>query len=210
MAPCGGEMDGEPTGVVTTYRVGSTIEVKWQEGVAHPGHFRIAVARDRSELEDAAVETTNGDGVTGVSLSAEIMSPPAYPVLLDGLFPRTVVFEPQAEPFSVQVELPQYTCEKCTLQVVQFMANHVPGYFYHHCADIRLVSADANVPLGASIPVPVMGGPAATSPGAASSADSDSGGGCSLVTGRAASSLPPGAVLFLGLLTGALRRRRKF
>jgi hypothetical protein len=153
-APCGGE-NGSPTGIVSTYRAGSTIEVRWQEGVGHPGHFRIALANDRADLVDPVVVTTNGDGVTGVSLTAEIMDPPTYPVLLDGLFVRDVTRGPQEEPFVVQVELPPVACERCTLQVVQFMANHLPGYFYHHCAELRIVAADSDLPdsaLGPSYP----------------------------------------------------------
>jgi hypothetical protein len=143
--PCGG--DGvEETGDVTTFRAGEEITVEWQETVGHPGHFRIAVATDRDDLFDPEVETTNGDGVSGNSISAEIMSPVAYPVLVDGLFPRDTVSSPQATPFSTTVTLPDEPCENCTLQVIQFMSQHGPGYFYHHCANIRIVAADAELP----------------------------------------------------------------
>jgi MYXO-CTERM domain-containing protein len=146
--PCGAA-DGdeiEETGDVTTFRAGEEITVEWQETVGHPGHFRIAVATDRDDLFDPEVETTNGDGVSGNSISAEIMSPVAYPVLVDGLFPRDSVSGAQATPFSTTVKLPDEPCDNCTLQVIQFMSQHGPGYFYHHCANIKIVAADAELP----------------------------------------------------------------
>jgi MYXO-CTERM domain-containing protein len=136
----------EETGEVTTFRAGEEITVEWEETIGHPGHFRIAVARDRDDLFVPEVETTNGDGVSGDSISAEIMSPVAYPVLADGLFPRATVTTAQATPFSTTVTLPDEPCEDCTLQVIQFMSQHAPGYFYYHCANIRIVAADAELP----------------------------------------------------------------
>ena len=48
------------------------------------------------------------------------------------------------------MQLPNITCEKCTLQIVQFMEDHGfnkdRGYPYHHCADIK-ITADASKPL---------------------------------------------------------------
>ncbi|MEY2936067.1 MAG: hypothetical protein RL033_6816 [Pseudomonadota bacterium] len=196
-APCGGENGGVPTDVISTYRAGSTIQVTWQETVAHPGHFRIAVARDRSELVDPVVTTSNGNGTTGVSLTAEVATIPAYPVLVDGIFDRTSVAGPEEEPFKVEVTLPEFTCEKCTLQVVQFMANHLPGYFYHHCADVRLIAADAELPLGA-------GGSSTTAEPSDDVAGEE--GGCSMIAGQGGSPLSAAALLLAGL-AAALRRR---
>lgn len=146
-APCGGE-DVTETGTVTTFRAGQEVTVEWQETVAHSGHFRISLARDRADLVDPVVETENGDGVSGNSISAAVMNPVAYPVLADNLFPRENVTAPQATPFSMTVKLPDEECENCTLQVIQFMAEHGPGYFYHHCANVRIVAADAELPDG--------------------------------------------------------------
>jgi hypothetical protein len=142
-SPCGGTQVTE-TGVVTTFRAGEEITVAWQETVPHPGHFRISLARDRADLIDPPVETTNGDGVSGTSISAEIMDTPRYPVLVDNLFPRSLVITPDA--FTTTVTLPDETCDSCTLQLIQFMAQHGPGYFYYHCANVRIVAADADLP----------------------------------------------------------------
>lgn len=212
-APCGGENGGVRSGLVTTYRAGATIEVEWQETVGHPGHFRIALARDRADLEDPAVETTNGDGVTGLSLTAEIMDPPVYPVLLDNVDPRSLVFTPQEEPHIARVQLPNETCELCTLQVIQFMANHVPGYFYHHCADIRIVGADEDVP-DTGIVVDTLSGAGGASMGGGAgdggsvgASDESEGGGCSLEAVGARGSRASLPVLLLGLAVAARRVR---
>ena len=90
---------------------------------------------------------------------AQIQSPPQIPVLADGLFPH---YPKMGEPASKRVdpkspmiwetdlELPNINCPKCTLQVVQFMADHgynVPGgYSYHHCAALE-ITADPAKPI---------------------------------------------------------------
>jgi len=52
--------------------------------------------------------------------------------------------------WETDLELPNINCPKCTLQVVQFMADHaynVPGgYSYHHCAAIE-IAADPSKPI---------------------------------------------------------------
>jgi hypothetical protein len=186
--PCGGSTVTE-TGAVTTYRAGQEITVSWQETVPHPGHFRISLARDRADLIDPAVETSNGDGVSGMSISAEIMNPVAYPVLADGLFPRETV--PAPEPFTTTVTLPDETCESCTLQVIQFMAQHGPGYFYHHCANVNVVAADAVLPeddgaTGAA-------GSASSGEAGAASVGTDLGSGQGGAAGASATASPAGA-----------------
>jgi Lytic polysaccharide mono-oxygenase, cellulose-degrading len=180
--PCGGTGVQE-TGAVTTFRAGQVITVAWQETVPHPGHFRISLARDRADLIDPVVQTANGDGVSGNSISADIMSPVAYPVLADNLFPRDSVPAPQ--PFSTTVTLPDETCENCTLQVIQFMAQHGPGYFYHHCANVNIVAADAEIPAddGAT---GAAGSANAGSAGAAGSASAGSAGSAGSANASAA------------------------
>ena len=74
------------------------------------------------------------------SVWAVIQSPPQLPVLADGLFPHyTRPASPQT--YETDVQLPNISCKKCTLQVVQWMAEHgynnPGGYTYHHCADSR-------------------------------------------------------------------------
>jgi len=51
--------------------------------------------------------------------------------------------------------LPNISCAKCTLQIVQWMAAHgvnKPGEFtYHHCADLE-ITADSSKPLDTGWP----------------------------------------------------------
>jgi hypothetical protein len=132
-APCGGE-GGTPSGIVTTFAPGQTITVEWVETVYHPGHFRIAFATDRSQLQDPMVTVDANQ----TSVSSTIEDPPVAPVLLDNLFPRTGSGT-EGTRFRQEVMLPNLTCEKCTLQLIQFMAGHgPPNYIYHHCADLQL------------------------------------------------------------------------
>src|SRR6185437_5487100 len=126
MAPCGGVTGnpGTPTNAVTAVRGGSMLHVKVAETVFHPGHYRIALAvMDRKELPaDPMVMTKPSPNGAPISVSAEI-SPAKPPILADGLFPHT---ERQQTPipWETDVKLPNINCAQCTLQVIQFMAEH--------------------------------------------------------------------------------------
>ena len=54
------------------------------------------------------------------------------------------------DPFEADVQLPNISCKKCTLQVVQFMAEHgvnnPGGFTYHHCANLE-ITADPKKPI---------------------------------------------------------------
>ena len=58
-------------------------------------------------------------------------------------------------PLETDVTLPNISCKKCTLQVVQFMEQHGPNnpgnYTYHHCANIQ-ITADPKKPIDAAWP----------------------------------------------------------
>jgi hypothetical protein len=116
--------------------------------VFHPGHYRIALAvNSRAELP-ADPQTTTREGARGEqSVSAVIQNPVRPPVLIDGLWPHT---EKVAGELETEVPLPNINCPKCTLQIIQFMAEHgrnVDGDFsYHHCADLR-ITADPAKPI---------------------------------------------------------------
>jgi hypothetical protein len=182
--PCGGAVGGAgvtPTNTVTTYTAGETIMVTWKETVGHPGHFRISLTEgeSRDSLVTPPVVTSNGDGVSGNSISTTTVPDGTGVVLLDNLYPRENVAAnmPQAEPFTQAVTLPNRTCEKCTLQVTQFMTQHAPGYFYYHCADIKIVASGA-APAGTGGSAALgTGGSAAA--GAAGSANTGAGGSTS-------------------------------
>jgi hypothetical protein len=134
-SPCGGE-GGTRSNVVSTFLPGETITVQWRETIYHPGHYRIAFATSRADLRDPIVTVDNNQD----AVSATIDDPPVYPVLLDGLFPRTGGGS-AGSVFTQDVTLPNMECTGCVLQVIQFMEGHgPPNYIYYHCADIDLVA----------------------------------------------------------------------
>lgn len=157
MAPCGGVTGnpGTPTGAVTEVRGGDMLHVKVAETVFHPGHYRIALAvLDRSELpKDPMVMTRPAPNGSPLSVSAEI-SPAKPPILADGIFAHT---ERQQTPipWETDVKIPNINCDKCTLQVIQFMAEHPLNkdgdYSYHHCATLK-VTANPKLPIDKAWP----------------------------------------------------------
>jgi len=141
-APCGGTSadPGKPSGAVTTVQGGEKLHIKLQETIFHPGFYRIALAvNSRDELppdpEAKTVPTPNGPR----SVSAAIQYPPMPPVLADGLFQHITRLDKEVE---TDVDIPNISCSKCTLQIVEFMAAHGLNkdgdYTYHHCAVLQI------------------------------------------------------------------------
>src|SRR5262249_8562266 len=116
--------------------------------IYHPGHYRVALAvNSPTELPadpEVATETTDRGPR---SISAKIQAPVQPPVLADGLWAHTAKVDAA---FETDVQLPNISCRKCTIQVVQFLAEHGannPGnYTYHHCAELQIV-ADPSRPI---------------------------------------------------------------
>ena len=154
--PCGGSNTdaGKPSYAVTQAVGGSKLHLKVQETIYHPGHYRIALAvNSLSELPvDPKATTEAGANGQPRSLSGEIMNPVAMPVLADGIFPHQAKLD---APLETDVQLPNISCKKCTLQVVQFMeqhgANNPGNYTYHHCATVQ-ITADSKKPIDAAWP----------------------------------------------------------
>ena len=144
LGPCGSEPGGTPTGVVTAYHPGDTVTITFRETIFHPGHYRVALAvHDRSEFPAEPVVTPGTGTPCG---TAAIMNPPVFPVLADGVLPHTSPFSGMQ---TITVTIPSnVTCEHCTLQILEFMAQHPlnnpGGCFYHHCADISVSVASAD------------------------------------------------------------------
>jgi hypothetical protein len=153
--PCGGTSTdvGMPSNAVARLKGGQMLHIKVQEIIFHPGHYRIAMAvNSRDELPpDPDVKTRDTDKGPW-SVSSPIASQPNIPVLADGLFVHTTR---QTSPFETDVQLPNISCDKCTLQIIEFMAehgyNHPGGYFYHHCAVLQ-ITADPAKPIDAHWP----------------------------------------------------------
>ena len=150
--PCGVDPKGTstPSGIVSKAVGGSLLHLKVAESVYHPGHYRVALAvNSRNELppDPQTFERYTDKGI--YSVWGVIQSPPQIPVIADGLFPHYArPSSPQT--YEADIQLPNINCPKCTLQVIQFMAEHgynVPGgYSYHHCAEIQ-ITADPAKPL---------------------------------------------------------------
>ena len=153
LGPCGGDLAKEKNTLTNTMGKaigGSTLHLKVLETVYHPGHYRVALAvNSRNELppDPQTAERYTDRGV--YSVWAVIQSPPQIPVIADGLFQHYT--RPSArQTFETDVQLPNINCPKCTLQVIQFMAEHgynqPGGYAYHHCADLE-IKADPAKPI---------------------------------------------------------------
>lgn len=142
LGPCGGTSSdpGKPTDKVTRVQGGDRIKIRIQETIFHPGFYRVALAvNSRDELPKDPEARTENRANGPWSISGAIEYPPVPPVLADGLFQHISPFDKEQE---AEVELPNISCAKCTLQVVEFMANHGANkdgdYTYHHCAVLQI------------------------------------------------------------------------
>jgi len=150
LGPCGGTTAnaGTPSNIVNKAQGGQKLHIKVHETVYHPGHYRIALAvNSRDEFPPDAPAATRDSERGPWSVSAPIQSNPQIPVLADGLFPHTAK---TADAWETDVQLPNINCDRCILQITQFMAEHGlnkdGGYYYHHCADLQ-ITADASKPI---------------------------------------------------------------
>ena len=147
--PCGGTTadPGTPTGKITAMTGGDMLHIKVKETVYHPGFYRVALAvLDRKELPADPVATTRESARGPISVSGRIESAPQMPVLVDGLWLHHAPPE-KGSFYETDVKLPNINCDKCTVQIIQFMEQHglnKDGDFtYHHCADLKLTANPA-------------------------------------------------------------------
>jgi hypothetical protein len=204
--PCG---IGTASGIVTAAQGGHPLTIEIDEFVPHTGFYRIALAMSSpTELPlDPVVKNAAGDILppsgkpAGTSSTAAYQDPPVFPVLQDHLFVHT---DTAAQMFQMDITLPNVSCDKCTLQVLEFMADHgfnAPaagdtgaggGYFYRHCADLK-ITADPSLPAfgAAGAGGAPAGGGTSTAGGGSGGAPSSGGGagGIAAVVGGGA----PGA-----------------
>jgi uncharacterized protein (TIGR03382 family) len=127
--PCG-VPGGERSDNVSYFEPGQMIEVRWDEYVEHPGHYRIAFD---SEGDDDFVDP---------STMMELYSNDA--VLLDGIEDKGA----GERDYAATVTLPDVTCDNCTLQVIQVMYDKPPyttpgNDIYYQCADLVLRAGGA-------------------------------------------------------------------
>jgi hypothetical protein len=161
--PCGGVSatatapanPGKPTTTITRVQGGQKLHIKVQETVFHPGFYRVSLSvNSRDELPKDPEAVTKPSDRGALSVSGKIVFPPTPPVLADGMFQHTTRFAGTGE-LETDVEIPNINCAKCTLQIVQFMADHGLNrdgdYTYHHCADLA-IRADPYKPADTRFP----------------------------------------------------------
>jgi hypothetical protein len=166
IGPCGGDPKGahELSKAVTKVAGGSMLHLKIQETIFHSGHYRVALAvNSRTELPPDPYTFEKWTDRGPYSVWAQIQSPPQIPILADGLFqhypkpgePASARPKTPMTPWETDIEIPNINCPKCTLQVIQFMAdhgyNHPGGYAYHQCAELE-ITADPAKPVDARWP----------------------------------------------------------
>ena len=155
LSPCGGSSadPGKPTGVVTKVQGGEKLRIRIREMAFHPGFYRVALAvNSRDELPKDPEARTEWSGTVERSVSGAIQYPPSAPVLADGLFQHIRPFDKDQE---TDVVIPNISCSKCTLQVIEFMAEHGRNkegdFTYHHCAELE-IRANPNKPVDTRFP----------------------------------------------------------
>jgi hypothetical protein len=155
LGPCGGTTAdaGTPTNVIDKVQGGQKLHLKVMETIYHPGHYRVSLAVNSVSELPADPQAITQDSARGpMSVSSPIQASPVAPVLADGLFVHTAK---SADPFETDVQLPNISCPKCILQVVEFMAEHGVnadgGFYYHHCANLA-ITADAGKPIDRRFP----------------------------------------------------------
>ena len=153
--PCGGTVTdpGKPTGAITKIQGGDKLHIRIREMAFHPGFYRVALAvNSRAELPMDPEATTEAGPNGPRSVSGAIHYPPSPPVLADGLFPHIAPFDKDQE---ADVVIPNINCSRCTLQVIEFMADHARNkegdFTYHHCAVLQ-VQANPNQPIDTRFP----------------------------------------------------------
>jgi hypothetical protein len=151
--PCG--PDATPATAPVAVQGGHTLHLDVKETTFHPGWYRIALAMNsRSEFPadpkvyDAKMNVLDPAKAGVSSASADMQTPAVFPVLAADVWDHKA---PATTDFTLELAIPNMDCPKCTLQIEEFMNAHpsnvgIGGYFYHHCADIK-ITADPAMPL---------------------------------------------------------------
>jgi MYXO-CTERM domain-containing protein len=202
--PCG--PDTTMAATPTPAQGGHTIVLKVNEFVRHGGFYRVALSiNSRSEIPvDNVVYDANNQVLpptgmpSGTSDHADFENPPVFPVLADNLFPHEQI-GPQPMAFQADIMLPNVNCTRCTLQVIEFMHPHGfnagGGYFYHHCAELKITADPALPPFMSGSDAGASGSGGAGSGGAAGGGGGSAGsnGGMGGAAGAAGTMVGTGA-----------------
>src|SRR5262245_17322480 len=96
--PCG---EGEASNVVTRVKAGSKVTISWADTIAHPGHYRISFAQDRSQLVEP-IPVVNANNCE----SAPVENSPTLPVLIDGINKHDPTMNTQ------EITIPNTPCDR--------------------------------------------------------------------------------------------------
>lgn len=173
--PCGpgGFDDVQPVPMsmkITTVTAGDMLMVEFDETVHHPGWFRIALAEDPNDFEEI-------DFPNAANCNYDMSKVPTEPhgnVLADGLGMDTNIGGANRK-FMEMVKLPDTPCEKCTLQVIQVMADALhapPDCIYYHCAELKILPKSGAGAAGSGGGAAAAGSSAAAGKGGAPAAGS--------------------------------------
>jgi len=193
--PCGAAAGaGQETGTVTTVQAGDSLMVEFEETIHHPGWFRISLAEDRNSFADIAFEST-------ASCNYDLSTVPTEAhgnVLSDGIGMDEDLAGPTRR-FSEMVTVPDISCDNCTLQIIQVMADAVhspPGCIYYHCANIKVVGVAGAADAGSSGAAASQAGSsgAASDGSGGASGDDQSAAGAGGTAGAMSSSQPAGSM----------------
>jgi hypothetical protein len=125
--PCGQEVNGR-TDQVSVHEPGETIEVTWVETTNHRSYYRVAF-----DVEgDDAFPTFLGNGVGTEGIDPRDACPVDDRVIL-----AYDMADGAGGGHTLKVRLPDVECERCTLQVIQFMYDTGRPYYFQ-CADLVL------------------------------------------------------------------------
>lgn len=101
-----------------SYIPGAQITVEWEETINHPGHFEFYFSE------------ANDTGFKLLSTVSDVMDS-------SNDLPHNYI---------VNLTLPDVTCEKCTLQMIQVMTDRNPPTNYYSCADLKLTPTAVAAP----------------------------------------------------------------
>jgi hypothetical protein len=127
IGPCG-QVENGRSERVTVFAPGETIEVTWEETTNHRSYYRVAFDRDG----DDAFPVFPGPGIGAEGIDPRGLCP------VDGEVVLAYELEDGAGGIhTLRVSLPDVECERCTLQVVQYMFDRMRPYYFQ-CADLAL------------------------------------------------------------------------
>ncbi|HVR64275.1 MAG TPA: SCE4755 family polysaccharide monooxygenase-like protein [Polyangia bacterium] len=195
--PCG--PDTGMAAMPMSVQGGHPLKIIVYESVGHKGFYRVALAlKSRSELPvdnvvyNAAGAVLPADGTgdsakappVGESARADTEKLAVFPVLADDFYHHDTAVSGKLFDTG-SVDIPNVNCDRCTLQVVEFMFPHTfnrsnpppgGGYFYHHCAELK-ITADPALPMfgadGGAPDAPAADGGGGTAMGSGGTAGMD-------------------------------------